>query len=194
MNQEERDNVLTKFYKITDDFLDVIYKTKNYPLGIKVIDLLTKNFIDDNNVRGILLCARNCMSILNYIKLSPSAIQAKPGIKLVEVHSSNNSFCIIIDQYLDFIRFSVLNPSLVLAVNELSEENEGSQLYAKLTSSIDSFAKNSRPVANTDWIFTDLTEALREYFKDNVLVKEFIERTTAKVESLQELLYNNEPI
>lgn len=82
----------------------------------------------------------------------------------------------------------------MLAVNELSEENEGSQLYAKLTSSIDSFAKNSRPVANTDWIFTDLTEALREYFKDNVLVKEFIERTTAKVESLQELLYNNEPI
>lgn len=194
-SEESTKIILTKMYKITDDYIDVLYDLRKYDTAYNLVDLLIQN-APSLCVRDITIIKRvkECVCLLKEIQKAINSEDLKNisiKSKVPKTSARNNLFSTAIQKYLRLISIIIYNPKIFESEKFLTDK--------KFNAALDDFKVSvsetniaSMELSNTVWIFSDLTDLINECFKDikYVSLRNIVKFVTSQIEDAQNSIHS----
>jgi len=197
---DTRKAISTKFLKIVDDYLDVLYCLHRYAIAKNVISLLLDNQSNNELAKSSLLDNQSNNRILHMLKCMVQRLSILEGIEQAYINNkiSIESFdCDIketddifvgINRYHNLIRSIISNPEDVIDYGKIKSQSEILTTYKSFKEFVDNilYGSSNNESLNIIWDFEDVLTAVKEYFKDikYIYLREFIEDITSQMKSV----------
>jgi len=190
-SDEERKDFIPKFYRIIDDYLDVLYDTKNYKEAIEVVELL----IDSTPMSSPATVLRTSYNCLNVLHLLYSDAPCEMAMKQLDsfVYDEENNLYRNINLLLEIVLGIMSVYRKGMRINEL-ESNADIMTKVDLFLNLCEYKDVIMTESSINWVFSDLTNELKTYFKESPSIVVFIERLIAQLLSLQDSIQSNKKV
>lgn len=190
-SDEERKDFIPKFYRIIDDYLDVLYDTKNYKEAIEVVELL----IDSTPMSSpatVLRTSYNCLNVLNLLSSDASNDLAKKQLDSLVYNEGNNLYHKI-NLLLEIVLEIMSIYSKDMRYDELVS-NDIIMSKVEVFYNLCEYKNVIMTESSINWVFSDLTNEIKTYFKKSPSIVIFIERLVAQLIALQDSIQSNKKV
>ena len=197
--------VLSKFMKITDDYIDVLCDLQRYDIAKGVICLLkTKRIFGQPMLSNdcMLECTRQLFSILEAIKCTPKDEKVKAELLPFNLKSTDDSaifkgMCL----YHNLIRCVVCYPEHIIGPANLKEKTETINAYILFDEYIQKhiYAPTTKSInsdTNIVWRLDDILTSIKEHFIDSKYehLREFSAIITYRIKIVFDILVSRKGV
>lgn len=182
--------LFSKFLKITDDYLDVLYNLRRYSVARQVVFLL-HSVQPMNESRCMLYCTLQRLSILDALKKMDININTTIQIIPIELKIKEQDWpesLKVLKLYHNLVICLLCNPDDVIAQGKLkanSQTKHAYKLFKKIAdATLNDASDNENSIIN--WNFDDILFSVKNYFKgtDYMYLRDFIEDITSQIKSV----------
>lgn len=188
---EEREDFIPKFYRIIDDYLDVLYDTKNYKEAIEVVELLIDS-TPTSSPATVLRTSYNCLNVLNLLSSDASNDLAKRQLENFIYDEEKNLY-----HNINFLLEIVLEIMSIYRKGMRVEELVSNDIIMSKVNVFYNLCEYKNVImteSSINWVFSDLTNELKTYFKESPSIVVFIERLVAQLIALQDSIQSNKKV
>lgn len=191
----ERSCFVKKFYKVVDEYMDSLYNSKHYSTALKIVPFL-QSICAPGHSKKVLGTVRNCLVVLE--KLNYTQPESAGAIDIELIYDVNvdcsidcfyNSINLFIDLLLSFMKEYKKN----IDVENLFVRPVIMNKTNKFDKYIESFIIKET-ISNANWIFEDLLNGIKRYFKDQHSINNFFETRISKLQLLQDSIHSNKQV
>lgn len=186
----EKLDFVPKFYRIVDEYLDVLYDIKKYHDAKKFADLLIECTPNSSPAR-VLRTSYNCLTVLELLNSKADTSMIKDTLNSFS-YDDDNTLYSKISRLLEIILeiMSVYNREKIIDIFSDTEIAIKVEQFLKVCD----FKHVASTESSINWVFDDLKEGVKYFFTERPSVVKYIENLIVRLIALQDSIQSRKKV